>query len=118
MRIRVHVHARAPGVVCPPPLRFGPQRSADPSTFFGVYLLYLTQPAVVVARFWHDSPFTRAGLSPRWNSALVYATAINLTLFASYVLRWMVLYRPEYFPTVAQAWLTGAASKLELPWIQ
>lgn len=72
--------------------RYGPERSADPSTFTGIYIIYLLQPLVVIARLWHDRPFSR--LHGGWNAVLCTATLVNMAVFFSYVAKWMVLYEP------------------------
>jgi hypothetical protein len=81
-------------------------RSADPTTFTGIYVLYLTQPAIVIARLWHDRPFER--LAPATNAALAALTAANLGLFFAYVLKWMVVHGGEYLPAAALPWLQVA----------
>ena len=82
---------------------YGPVRSADPSTFAGIYALYLTQPAIVIARLWHDRPFSR--LSPHADAVLSILTAANIAVFFSYVLKWMVLHGNNYLPAAALPWL-------------
>lgn len=76
--------------------RFGPDKSADPSTFTGIYLIYLTQPPVVIARLWGERPFAR--LSSGANKVLSFLTLVNMAIFFSYVLKWLVLYMDYIFP--------------------
>jgi hypothetical protein len=110
-------------VICIGATLFGPDKSADPSTFTGthahtlpaivthhrchcyvamppdaagIYLIYLLQPYVVIARFWSDAPFR--SISPAFNGTLVLLTSLNFAVFFTYVLKWFVLYQPEVFP--------------------
>lgn len=86
-------------ILCIGTTLYGPVRSADPSTFAGIYALFLTQPAIVIARLWHDRPFAR--LSPAADSAFTLLTAANLAAFFAYVLKWMVLHGTNYLPAQA-----------------
>lgn len=79
-------------ILCIGTTLFGPVKSADPGTFTGIYIIYLTQPAVVIARLWADKPFAR--ISPTANAILVFLTFVNLAVFASYIIKWFVLYEP------------------------
>ena len=90
-------------ILCIGTTLYGPVRSADPTTFAGIYALYLTQPAIVIARLWHDRPFER--LSPAANAAFALLTAANIAVFFSYVLKWMVLHGTNYLPTAVLPWL-------------
>jgi hypothetical protein len=90
--------------------RFGPVRSADPSTFTGIYILYLTQPLVVIARLAHDKPFSKP-LSSGWNSLLTTVTLINFSIFGGYIIKWFALYLPSAVPAIA-APLFDIAKKL------
>lgn len=83
--------------------------SNDPSTFTGIYIMYLTQPLVVIARLYHDRPFSTR-LSSAWNSVLYFATLLNFAVFFSYVLKWFVLYMPSYVPAVLLPTLNLAKS--------
>lgn len=84
-------------------------RSNDPSTFTGIYTLYLTQPALVILRLWHDRPFHR--LSPAANSILSVLTVANMAVFFSYVLKWMVVHGGStYLPAAALPWLQAVRS--------
>lgn len=76
--------------------RYGPEKSADPSTFTGIYVIYLTQPAVVIARLWADKPFAR--LSGAANALWSFLTLANLAVFFSYVLKWFVLHQAHWLP--------------------
>lgn len=89
---------RAPASAAAAACRYGPDKSADPGTFTGIYLIYLTQPPVVIARLWNERPFARAGLSPRANAVLAFLTLANMALFFSYVLKWLVLHMDYIFP--------------------
>lgn len=83
-------------ILCIGTTLWGPVRSADPGTFTGIYLLYLIQPLLVIARLSMDDPFRR--LSATANTVLQALTILNLAVFAAYILKWFVLYQPDWLP--------------------
>jgi hypothetical protein len=116
---RLPPHLTLPGVstlslptplLSPPPARarsFGDVKSAEPSTFLGVYQLYFFFPFLVIARLWRDAPFARR-LSPGVESALWAYGSITFAVFFSYVAKWLVVHTPHLLPAPVAAALAAA----------
>ena len=107
-RPRPLAHARAPP--CPtrsPPCSYGDVKSAEPSTFLGVYQLYFFFPFLVIARLAMDRPFTRALPSGR-AAALWFYGSVTFAVFFSYVAKWLVVHMPGELPAGLVALMMAA----------
>lgn len=88
---------------------FGDVKSAEPSTFLGVYQLYLFFPFLVIARLWRDAPFARR-LAPGTETALWVYGSVTFAVFFSYVAKWLVVHTPELLTAPVLAALAAAKS--------
>ena len=110
---RAQPHADAVSHLATPtrPHSYGDVKSAEPSTFLGVYQLYFFFPFLVIARLALDRPFTRALPSGRATLLWFYGSA-TFAVFFSYVAKWLVTHMPGDLP---DAFVSAMQAAKQLP---
>ena len=104
-----HSRPAHPTLPIPPCSSYGDVKSAEPSTFLGVYQLYFFFPFLVIARLYADQPFARRLPAGR-AAALAFYGSATFAVFFSYVAKWLVVHMPEALPPALTAALQAAKS--------